>query len=368
MLIDRYLLIEIIQTFLAVLLILLLIFMGRYFTVFLADAVAGEIRGGMVIDLLLLRTLSALSMMLPFALYISVLLAFGRLYKDNEMTALASSGVTISRILKSVLAISLGFAIVVTAISLWISPWAEYQRTLITAEAEKTSALEGVLPGQFNQIGSNKNGVFYVEDISEDRKNLTNVFAQIQIDGKFDVFSAKGGYQYRDKNTGDQYLVLVDGFRYQGVPGNQNFTIQNYKKNAIRLVEPNITSHSRRNSTVPTEQLFSDENKKAQAELQWRLSMPIATILLAILGALISRTSPRQGRFAKLFVAIMIYIIYNNVMSIARSGIEQGKLPADIGMWWVHGVLFSFVLYMFYKQSVGQQSYFKLIFGFNKSN
>jgi len=368
MLIDRYLIIEILQTFLAVILILLLIFMGRYFTVFLADAVAGEIRGGMVVDLLLLRTLSALSMMFPFALYISVLLAFGRLYKDNEMTALASSGVTISRVLKAVLAISLGFAIVVSTISLWVSPWAEYKRTLITAEASKTSVLEGVLPGQFNQIGSNKNGVFYVEEISEDRKNLTNVFAQVQIEGKFDVFSAKGGYQYQDKNTGDQYLVLVDGFRYQGLPGNQNFTIQNYKKNAIRLVEPNIVSHSRRNSTVPTELLINNQSRKAQAELQWRLSMPIATILLAILGALISRTSPRQGRFAKLFVAIMVYIIYNNIMSIARSGIEQGKLSTDVGMWWVHGLLFSIILYMYFKQSVGQQSYLKLIFGFNKSN
>jgi len=363
MIVDRYLISEILQTFLAVLLVLLLIFMGRYFTVFLADAAAGEIRGGMVVNLLLLRTLSALSMMLPFALYISVLLAFGRLYKDNEMTALAASGVTISRIVFAVFTIALVFAILVSCISLWISPWAEYQRSLITSEAERMSALEGLLPGQFSQLGNNKDSVFYVEDMSDDRKQLTNIFAQIQTDGKFDVFSAPHGYHYRDKNTGDQYLVLEDGFRYQGLPGRQDFLIQEYKKNAIRLVEPGIVSHSRRNATVPTQQLVKIKNVRAQAELQWRLSMPVATILLALLGVLISRTSPRQGRFAKLFLAILVYVIYNNVMSIARSGIEQHKIPTDIGMWWVHGLLFIIIFILFYKQAAARLSRKKFGFG-----
>ena len=355
MIIDRYLITEIIQTLMAVMLVLLLIFMGRYFAIFLADAAAGEITGAVVVDLLLLRTLSALNMMLPFALYISVLLAFGRLYKDNEMTALAASGVTVPRILLTVFTLGVLFAVVVGIFSLWVSPWAERQRSQILADSEKTSILQSVLPGQFNELGKRKDAVFYVEGVSDDNKQLNNVFVQIESEQTMDVFTANQGYQYRDEKTGDTYLVLVDGFRYQGLPGKQDFLIQEYKKNAIRIVEPDVRRKSRRSRSVNTRDLLEDAKPRSQAELQWRISMPISTLLLAMLGVLISRTSPRQGRFAKLFVAILIYVIYSNAISIARSWIEQSKVPVEIGVWWVHLVLLIIIFMLLYHQVTGRR-------------
>lgn len=355
MIIDRYLITEIVQTLMAVLFVLLLIFMGRFFAVFLADAAAGEITGAVVVDLLLLRTLGALNLMLPFALYISILLAFGRMYKDNEMTALAASGVTTPRIMLTVFVVGLLFSVVVGAFSLWISPWAERQRASITAESEQSSMLQNVLPGQFNEIGRRNNAVFYVEDVTENNKRLNNIFAQIKSKDTMDVFSASQGYQYRDEETGDTYLVLTDGFRYQGLPGQQNFLIQEYKKNAIRIVEPGIIQKSRRNRSVKTTDLLKRDKPQAQAELQWRISLPITTLLLAMLGVLISRTSPRQGRFAKLFVAILIYIIYNNSISIAKSWVEHNKLSVEVGVWWVHLVLFVIISILLYHQVTGRR-------------
>lgn len=355
MIIDRYLISEILQTMIAVLFVLLLIFMGRFFAVFLADAAAGEITGGVVIDLLLLRTLGSMNLMVPFALYISILLAFGRLYKDNEMTALAASGVTAPRILLTIFSIGLAFSLIVGLFSLWISPWAERQRSTITAESERTSVFESVLPGQFNELGKRKNAVFYVENISGDNKKLTNVFAQIRSQGTMDVFSASTGYQYRDKKTGDTYLVLTDGFRYQGLPGRQDFIIQEYKKNAIRIVEPNIAEKRRRDRSVETSVLIDSGKPQDQAELQWRISMPITTLLLAMLGVLISRTSPRQGRFAKLFIAILVYIIYSNGLSIARTWIAQNKISVELGLWWVHLLLFIFISMLLYNHITGRR-------------
>lgn len=343
------------QTMMAVLFVLLLIFMGRFFAVFLADAAAGEISGGVVIDLLLLRTLGALNLMIPFALYISILLAFGRLYKDNEMTALAASGVTAPRILLTVFSVGLIFSMVVGLFSLWLSPWAERQRSSITAESERTSVFESVLPGQFNELGKRKDAVFYVEEISDDNKNLSNVFAQIRSQGTMDVFSANKGYQYRDEKTGDTYLVLTDGFRYQGLPGKQDFLIQEYKKNAIRIVEPGEIQKSRRNRSVETSVLMERAKPRDQAELQWRISMPITTLLLAMLGVLISRTSPRQGRFSKLFVAILVYIIYSNGISIARTWVEQNKVSVELGVWWVHLLLFILISMLLYNQITGRR-------------
>jgi len=355
MIIDRYLISEIVQTLAAVLFVLLLIFMGRYFAIFLADAAAGEITGAVVLDLLFLRTMSALNLMLPFSLYISILLAFGRLYKDNEMTAFAASGVTAPRILLTVFSLGLVFSLLVGAFSLWLSPWAERQRSVITAESEKYSVLQNVLPGQFNELGKRNDAVFYVEEISGDNKQLTNVFAQIKSKDTMDVFSASRGYQYRDEATGDTYLVLTDGFRYQGLPGRQDFLIQEYEKNAIRIVEPSTTQKSSRFRSVTTSELMERSNPRDQAELQWRISMPITTLLLAMLGVLISRTSPRQGRFAKLFLAILIYIIYSNAISIGRTWVAQNKVPVEIGVWWVHGLLLIFIAMLLYNQVTGRR-------------
>jgi lipopolysaccharide export system permease protein len=293
--------------------------------------------------------------MLPFAFYISILLAFGRMYKDNEMTALAASGVTTPRILLTVFSVGLLFSFVVGAFSLWLSPWAERQRANITAESEQSSMLQSVLPGQFNEIGKSNNAVFYVEGVTENNTQLNNIFAQIKSKNTMDVFSASHGYQYRDEETGDTYLVLTDGFRYQGLPGHQDFLIQEYKKNAIRIVEPSITQKSQRNRSVTTSVLLETDNPHAQAELQWRISLPITTLLLAILGVLISRTSPRQGRFAKLFVAILIYVIYNNAISIAKSWIEQNKVSVEVGVWWVHLTFFLVISILLYHQVTGRR-------------
>ena len=136
----------------AVLVVLLLIFMGRYFALFLSYAVDGDITASVVIDLLLLRTMSALNMMLPFALYIAVLISFGRLYKDNEMTALAASGVSINRVSYTIMGLGLFFALVVAVIALWISPWSEDKRRIVEVEAGKASIVESLSPGEFNQF------------------------------------------------------------------------------------------------------------------------------------------------------------------------------------------------------------------------
>jgi len=355
--IDRYIIVEILQTLLAVLVVLLLIFMGRYFAVYLGDAAAGEIAGVVVIDMLLLRTVSAMNMMLPFSLYISVLLAFGRLYKDSEMTALASSGVGVSRVLRPVLVLSLVFTVIVAVISLWLSPWAESKQASIAAEAEANSDLEGILPGEFNPIGKREKAVFYVEKLSDDHQTMENVFVQLEKNGQSDVISAKRGYKYIEEDTGDQYLIFEEGYRYQGVPGSQNFTIQQYEKNAIRIEMPSLGVQRQRNRAISSKQLWDSDELREKVELQWRLSMPIATLLLAIVGVLLSKTSPRQGRFAKLFMAIMVYVIYNNLLSIARSWVEQGKLPPEVGIWWVHLILILFIVAALYKQMVGRFSF-----------
>jgi lipopolysaccharide export system permease protein len=337
--IYRYLAKEVLQTLLAVMVVLLLIFMGRYFALFLAAASAGEISGDIVVEILLLRTITSLSVMVPFALFVAVLLAFGRLYKDSEMTALAACGVGPGRVLMSVSLIALVCGLLVAGLSFWGTPWAHEKALQVREQAQTGTAFESVSAGQFNKIG-NERQVFYVESLSADHTRLNNVFVQSQAaDGRLDVFSARSGYQRVDPETGARYLVLVDGYRYQGSPGDVDFTIYQYEKNAVRLDEQDVAPLRRTHWSIPTSALWGSARAADKAELQWRFAMPLATLLLAVLAVLLSRTSPRQGRFAKLFIAILIFVTYYNSLGVAMSWVQRGVVPAAVGLWWVHVAL-----------------------------
>lgn len=339
MIIDRYLAREVLQTLLAVLLVLLLIFMGRYFALYLADASAGEISGGIVIEMLFLRTLTSLSVIIPFGLFVSVLLAFGRLYKDSEMTAMAACGIGPARVLSTVFLIALLSSVLVAGLSLWGTPWAHEKSLQVREQAQSGTAFESIAAGQFNKFGSGDQ-VFYVEELSEDRKQLHNVFIQSHTDdGKLDIFSARGGYQYVDAKNGVRYLVLVDGYRYQGLPGSVDFTTYQYEKSAVRLDDLGVAPLQRTHWAAPSSELWGSTSLSNRAELQWRYSMPLATILLAILAVLLSRTSPRQGRFAKLFIAILIFVTYYNSLGAAMSWVQRGVVPPTVGLWSVHAIL-----------------------------
>lgn len=339
MIIYRYLIKEVMQNLLAVLTVLLLIFMGRYFALYLADASVGEITGDIVFEMLLLRTVTSLSIMLPFGLFVAVLLAFGRLYKDSEMTALTACGVSPGRVLVAVGAVALICSVLVAGLSFWGTPWAHEKSLQVREQAQTGTAFESVAAGQFNKIG-NAGQVFYVEGLSEDHTRLRNVFVQAKTaDGQLDIFSARSGYQSIDRKTGAHYLVLVDGYRYQGLPGDVEFKIHQYEKNGVRLDVQEVAPLRRTHWSIPTSELWASTRAVDTAELQWRFAMPLATVLLAVLAVLLSRTSPRQGRFAKLFIAILIFVTYYNTLGVAVSWVQREVIPPNVGLWWVHLIL-----------------------------
>jgi lipopolysaccharide export system permease protein len=206
----------------------------------------------------------------------------------------------------------------------------------VREQAQSGTAFEAVAAGQFNKIGDTDQ-VFYVEKLSADHTRLHNVFIQTHTaEGKLDVFSAQSGYQYVDRKTGARYLVLVDGYRYQGMPGEVDFAIHKYEKSAVRLENVDAAPLRRTHWALPTDDLWRSTRAVDKAELQWRFSMPLATLLLALLAVLLSRTSPRQGRFAKLFIAILIFVTYYNSLGVAMSWVQRGVVPAVVGLWWVH--------------------------------
>ena len=333
--IQRYILREILGTLIAVTGVLYLIYIGNRFVRFLAEAQAGGIPADAIVQLLALKSVSNLVVLLPLSVFFSVLLAFGRFYRDQEMTALAACGVGSARVARTVLVYALVCGALVAGLSLYWGPWAERFSTHLQERLQANAEVSGIAAGRFKEIRGG--WAFYVESISPEGM-LRNVFVQGTRRGVAMVISAREG-RFEVTPQGDRYLVLRDGHRYEGEPGGGDFMVVAFEEHGV-LVEERPVNLGTRASMLPTPELLASSHPKLQGELQWRWSMPIATVLLAMLAGPLSRAHPRQGRYAKLFVAILVYIIYTNMLVVARSWVERGKLDPLIGLWWVH-VLFA---------------------------
>jgi lipopolysaccharide export system permease protein len=346
--IKRYFFKEISLTLVGVVSILLLIFMSKHFVRYMSDAAAGELPTELIVQLLLLFTLSYLPLILPFALFIAILVAMGRLYKDSEITAMEACGIGIPSIMKTTLSIGVLLATLVGTLSIWAAPWAEKRQYELRDVAEVQSEFSFLAPGRFHEIRGG-DGVFYVESMSEDKRFMENVFVFLNREGGQDVFVAEKGYQ-NSEESGARYIVLEDGSRFEVMPDRQGFRLHEYERSGIRVSPQDIEAGSRPRAAWSNEQLFVSDTRADMAEWQWRLSMPISCVLLTLLAVVMSRTNPRQGRFAKLFAALLIYIVYFYLLTLANAWVKDAVVPTHIGMWWVHALMLVLTSWLLVRQ------------------
>jgi len=338
LIISRYLVKEILGTLTGVTVVLLLIFVSNRFVRYLSQALAGEVPGDIVFELVGLKAIIYFSLMLPLSSYLAILLTFGRLYRDSEMVALFACGVGPPRLLKTVLGFALATATVAAGLSLYVAPWAGEKGYQIREQAQAASEISGIRPGRFNE-SSGGDRIYYVEALSPDHSYMSNVFFQGKAYGKDTLLSSETARQYVNEDTGDRFLVFMDGFRYDGLPGTAEYKIVKYDKYAVRIKEKAVVSLSRKRDVKKTSELWNSTELGDIAQLQWRISVPISAVLLAILAVPLSRTTPRQGKYARLLIGIVVYIVYVNALSVAQLWLERGSVPSALGMWWVHALM-----------------------------
>ncbi len=353
MIIDRYIFREITGVWLAITLVLLLIFTGNQLVVLFNEVVAGDLIGKQVLIMLGLTLVNNLALLLPFAFYIAILIALGRMYRDSEMIALAACGIGIGRLLKSIGSFAVLLALLISTLSLWLSPWAEYKMQRLVDEAKSVTEIGGIPVGTFRSFDTrNGEGVFYVEKLDPERGRLKEVFVQMPGEQPLQqsVIAAEGGYQRTDPASGQRFLILLNGTRYEGIPGEAAFRIIRFEQHAVRI-ETRHNYRDPRLRAVPTRKLLGSDDLRESTELQWRMAIPFSVIPLALLAVPLSRTTPRQGRYSRLFSAILIYIIYANTLGVARTWLEKGDTPQAVGLWWVHGLLLLYVTFEVMRQS-----------------
>ena len=340
MIVFRYLAKEVYAVMLATTLVLLMLLISNQFVQYLGEAAAGRLPVKAVMELMSLQMPMLLGLMLPLGLYLGILMGYGRVYADCEMTVLSACGFGKWRLVGMTLIISAGVMVIVGILMFWVQPHVEWYKHHIMQEAIRSSPLEKIYPDQFTPLGYGK-WVVYADELSRDHKHLSGIFvAERNKQGEWTVINARSGRQMQNPKTHDEYIVLEDGHRYDGVIGSKKFAMMDFGEYGLRLSQftKNI---SEKVQTLSTSTLWRmrRHDPQAAAELQWRMALPLCTLLLGLIAVSLSEVKPRQGRYAKLVPAIIIYIVYADLLFVARAWLRKGEVSHAIGLWWVHGVM-----------------------------
>ena len=362
--IDRYISKELLLTWLAVTLVLMLILLSGTLARLLGKAAEGAIPGDAVWPLLLFTGARYLILLIPLSLYLGVLLTFSRLYKDNEMAAMSACGIGLKRLYRPLFMVAIPATVIMLYLTLFMMPWVSQHAELLKSEIENRSELTGLTAGRFN-ASRKGDAIMFLQRQSEDGTQMRNVFLhQTNVKDKNQLLdnieSADLARRYKDDN-GRHFIMFENGQMYEGEPGTSNFRITRYEKKGIYLPENQIDNKVSRKKAVATVDLWNSDRIDYRAELHWRLSLPIGAFLLAVLALPLSYTTPRKGRYSKLALAILIYLIYSNLLGIGQTWVEKEKVPEWLGLWWVHGFALILIVYWWVKRSGGIKAFLQQI-------
>jgi lipopolysaccharide export system permease protein len=338
---------EIIKPTVAVCGILVFIFGCYMASRFMADALVGELPGLTIVILILLRILIALEVLLPTTLYLSVVVALGRLYKDSEMTALFACGVRPARVIRPVFCTALVIAVIVASLSLFIRPWAYDKYYKLKARAEANFDLTRMNAGTFYETEKGSR-VIYAEQVDHSQDQAQRVFIRTQRDDTLQVIYARQANQSIDSASGKHILVFTDGYLYEFSRTGSDGRVIQFEQSAMPLEPRESLRLKYRVKSASSVALARSEDSAEIAEFQWRLSTPFATVLLAMLGVPLSRSSPRRGKYAKVTTAVVIFAIYYNLSALTKKWVEKGVLDTIPGIWWIQLLLAGILLVLFW--------------------
>src|ERR1700735_2389177 len=331
--VQRYVLREVVQTWLAVTGVLVAILVSNQLSRVLGQAAENQYGRGVVFDLIALGAIMNLSVIVPIGLLLAVVLTLGRMYHDSEMAALQACGFGPARLLAPLFC----FAAVIALGLAWLVfvqvPQADRQAQLLRQSAVKEAQFGQLDAGRFKSF-SGGDAVFYAERVDAEGI-LHNVFVQRESACRIEVALADTATYSKAAANGVHLVTLFNGRRYEGVPGHADFRVIEFREHGIPIFTPADAVGTQDPDTKPTRELLGSDAPSDVAQLQFRTSTPLMALILTLIAVPLSRLRPRQGRYARVGFAIMVYFVYSNLLSAAKVWLEKGELPPAIGVWWV---------------------------------
>jgi lipopolysaccharide export system permease protein len=347
--VQRYVLREVVQTWLAVTGVLVAILVSNQLSRVLGQAADNQYGRHVVFDLIALGAIMNLSVIVPVGLLLAVVLTLGRLYHDSEMAALQACGFGPARLLAPLFC----FAALIALGTAWLVfvqvPQADSEAQLLRQSALKEAQFGQLDAGRFKAF-SGGDAVFYAERVDADGI-LHNVFVQRESAGRIEVALADTATYSKAAGNGVHLVTLFNGRRYEGVPGHDEFRVTEFREHGIPISTPTDVAGTKDPDTKPTRELFGSDAPSDVAQLQYRTSEPLMALVLTLIAVPLSRLRPRQGRYARVGFAIVVYFVYSNLLSAAKVWLEKGELSPAIGVWWVHAAALGLGLYLVVREA-----------------
>jgi lipopolysaccharide export system permease protein len=311
----------------------------------LGQAAGGKFPSDAVFAFLGFFALGALPVLLSLTMFISVLLTMTRSWRDSEMVIWFSAGQPLTAWLKPVMLFALPQIAVIAALSLFISPWAAQMGAQYVTQLQARDDVSRVNPGVFGETG-NKERVYFVESMSGDATTVQNVFVSSVQQQKSGVSMSRVGRTETAPN-GDRFIVLEDGRRYEGAPGDEQYRVMEFQRYAARIETAESKEPQLSHKSMTTAQLLASPSPVNLGEVLWRVGIPVSAAILVLLAIPMSFVNPRAGRSVNLLFALFTYIVYSNLLSVSQARVAQGRMDFGIGLWLVHAAMIALLVFMF---------------------
>jgi len=311
----------------------------------LSRAAGGKIPTDAIVALLGFTALNYLPVLLAVTLFVSVLMAVSRSYRDSEMVVWSAAGVSLAAWVRPVLAFAAPVVLLVTLLALFLTPWANDRAIEYRQKLESREEVSRVAPGVFRE-SSNAERVFFVEGVDGQDGVVRNVFIANNRQGKTGVVVSREG-MIETADNGDRFAVLLNGRQYEGVPGTGEYRVVEFERFAQRIQSRDAPVRGRSPKTVSTLELLESSNRVWRAELLWRIGLPLVALNLALLAIPLAFVNPRASRSVNLLFAVFAYMVYSNLLGIIQAWVAQGRVRFEIGWWVLHVAMLGLTAFLF---------------------
>lgn len=342
--ISRYVLRETLQTWLVVTVVLMLILVTNQFATVVGDAAASKLPRDAIFELIGLTSIQYLTILVPVGLFLAIMLSLARLYHDSEMAALMACGFGPAQLYRPLLVIGVVLAAAVGVLSLVVAPGAVREVSAMAAAAKREASLGLLEAGRFVTFGDT-GAVLYASEVTDDG-HLHDVFVQRRVQDSVEIILAEEAWQAEAEQSDVRVLTFARGYRYEGVPGEARFRIVEFGEHGIPFTLPAARGRDAEPEAKSSLELLGSNDPEDLAELHWRISVPLTLLVLVVMAVPLAKTEPRKGRFSGLASAVLVYVIYANLLAAGRGWLERGEAPRLLGLWWVHALFLLAAVFM----------------------
>ena len=314
----------------------------------LGQAAGGRVPADAVLALIGFGAIAQMPVVLSLTLFIAILMSLSRSYRDSEMVVWFSSGLPLTAWVRPVLRFALPVVVLIAALSLFGTPWAQKKSVEYKEQLSNRDDVSRVAPGLFRESSGGER-VFFVEALSGEEGRVRNVFASSMQNGRLGVMVAAEGHTEVDAN-GNRFVVLERGRRYEGTPGTPSYRVMEFERYEVLVEQRQMAGQPSRTRALPTAVLLALDSSSALGELLARFSAPLTALLLALMAIPLSFVNPRAGRANNMLVALLVYLLYSNAISVFQSWVAQGRIGFTLGLVLPHLVVAGVLGLLFYKR------------------